>query len=40
MTEQGYLDSILKEGQEKASAIAQQTLNRVKNALGYLPPFQ
>lgn len=39
MTEKGYLDSILKEGQEKASAIAQQTLDRVKNALGYLPPF-
>jgi len=39
MTEKGYLDSILKEGQEKASAIAQQTLDRVKKALGYLPPF-
>ncbi|AFZ45823.1 tryptophanyl-tRNA synthetase [Halothece sp. PCC 7418] len=39
MTEEGYLDSVLKEGQEKASAIAQQTLSRVKNALGYLPPF-
>lgn len=39
MTEKGYLNSILKEGQEKASAIAQQTLSRVKDALGYLPPF-
>jgi len=39
MSEQGYLDSVLKSGQEKASAIAQQTLFRVKNALGYLPPF-
>jgi tryptophanyl-tRNA synthetase len=39
MSEQGYLDSVLKEGQEKASAIAQQTLSRVKDALGYLPPF-
>jgi len=39
MTEKGYLDSILKEGQEKASSIAQETLSRVKNALGYLPPF-
>ena len=39
MTEKGYLDSILKEGQEKASAIAQETLSRVKDALGYLPPF-
>jgi len=39
MSEQGYLDSVLKSGQEKASAIAQQTLSRVKNALGYLPPF-
>jgi len=39
MTEPGYLDSVLREGQEKASAIAQQTLSRVKDALGYLPPF-
>ncbi len=39
MSERGYLDSVLKEGQEKASAIAQQTLSRVKDALGYLPPF-
>ena len=39
MTEKGYLDSILKEGQDKASAIAQETLSRVKDALGYLPPF-
>jgi len=39
MSEQGYLDSVLKSGQEKASAIAQQTLSRVKNALGYLHPF-
>ncbi len=39
MTEKGYLDAILKEGQEKASAIAQETLDRVKTALGYLPPF-
>lgn len=39
MSEEGYLDSVLKEGQEKASAIAQQTLDRVKNALGYLPPL-
>jgi len=40
MSEPGYLDSVLKEGQEKASAIAQQTLSRVKDALGYLPPFE
>lgn len=39
MTEPGYLDSVLREGQEKASAIAQQTLSRVKDALGYLPSF-
>jgi len=38
MTEKGYLDSILKDGKENASAIAQQTLSRVKDALGYLPP--
>ncbi len=40
MSEPGYLDSVLKEGQEKASAIAQQTVSRVKDALGYLPPFE
>ena len=37
ITEKGYLNSVLKEGREKAEAVANQTLNRVKTALGYLP---
>ncbi|TVQ46900.1 MAG: tryptophan--tRNA ligase [Gloeocapsa sp. DLM2.Bin57] len=32
-----YLDNVLKEGAIKASAVANQTLIKVKNALGYLP---
>ncbi|MGK7914757.1 MAG: tryptophan--tRNA ligase [Prochloraceae cyanobacterium] len=39
MDDRGYLDSVLKEGQQKAGAIANQTLSKVKNALGYLPPL-
>lgn len=38
MAEPGYLDSVLREGREKANAIAHQTLNRVKTALGYSLP--
>ncbi len=33
--EPGYLDSVLKQGREKAEAIAIPTLNKVKAALGY-----
>jgi tryptophanyl-tRNA synthetase len=33
--EPGYLDSLLRQGREKAEAIANQTLDKVKNALGY-----
>lgn len=34
-----YLDSVLKDGQDKANAVAQTTLNRVKTAMGFaLPP--
>lgn len=36
MTEKGYLDSVLKEGKEKAETVANITLKRVKDALGYL----
>lgn len=32
-----YLNSVLKEGKEKAETVANETLSRVKNALGYLP---
>jgi len=35
--EKGYLDSVLKQGQEKAEAVALKTLSKVKTALGYLP---
>jgi len=38
MAEKGYLASVLRDGQEKAEAIANQTLNRVKTALGYALP--
>jgi tryptophanyl-tRNA synthetase len=36
MTDKNYLDSVLKEGKEKAENVANITLKRVKNALGYL----
>jgi len=35
MAEKGYLESVLKDGREKAEAIANQTLADVKAALGY-----
>lgn len=37
MDEGGYLNSVLREGREKAEAVANKTLSRVKDALGYLP---
>ena len=36
MTDKNYLDSVLKEGKEKAESVANITLKRVKDALGYL----
>jgi tryptophanyl-tRNA synthetase len=36
MADPSYLNSVLKEGKEKAEAVANQTLAKVKNALGYL----
>jgi tryptophanyl-tRNA synthetase len=36
MTDKTYLDSVLKEGKEKAESVANITLQRVKDALGYL----
>jgi tryptophanyl-tRNA synthetase len=36
MTDPSYLNSVLKEGKEKAETVANQTLAKVKNALGYL----
>lgn len=39
MNEPGYVDAVLKAGKEKAAAIANQTLLRVKTAMGYsFPP--
>ena len=35
MDDKGYLESVLRDGQEKAQAIANDTLSKVKAALGY-----
>lgn len=37
MDNQDYLNSVLREGAAKASFVANQTLTRVKDALGFLP---
>jgi tryptophanyl-tRNA synthetase len=39
MDDRDYLNTVLKEGAAKAHAVADRTLTRVKDALGYLPPF-
>ncbi|MDY7020268.1 MAG: tryptophan--tRNA ligase [Cyanobacteriota bacterium] len=39
MDDRTYLESILKEGREKAESVANQTLARVKTALGYSTPL-
>uniref|UniRef100_B8HXK6 Tryptophan--tRNA ligase n=1 Tax=Cyanothece sp. (strain PCC 7425 / ATCC 29141) TaxID=395961 RepID=B8HXK6_CYAP4 len=39
MAEEGYLASVLQEGRRKAAALANQTLNQVRQAMGFaLPP--
>lgn len=38
MGDRDYLNSVLREGAEQASDVANQTLSRVKDALGFLPP--
>jgi tryptophanyl-tRNA synthetase len=38
VAEKGYLESVLREGREQATAIAQKTVNRVKAALGFSTP--
>jgi tryptophanyl-tRNA synthetase len=38
-SDQGYLESVLRQGREKAEAIANQTLAKVKDALGYSKPL-
>ncbi|MEY3298810.1 MAG: hypothetical protein RLZZ597_2070, partial [Cyanobacteriota bacterium] len=35
MADRGYLESILKTGEEKAAAVANPTLSKVKQALGF-----
>jgi tryptophanyl-tRNA synthetase len=37
-SEPGYLESVLRDGRQKATAIANQTLAKVKGALGYSVP--
>ena len=39
MDDKGYLESVLREGREKAEAIANETLSNVKAALGYSVPL-
>lgn len=39
MGDREYLNTVLRDGAKKASAVANQTLTRVKDALGFLPPF-
>ena len=39
MNNRDDLDSVLREGRQKAEAVANRTLARVKDALGYLPPL-
>lgn len=34
-----YLDQVLRDGQAKAAAVANETLKRVQDALGFLPPL-
>ncbi|MER3432487.1 MAG: tryptophan--tRNA ligase [Leptolyngbya sp. ERB_1_1] len=36
--DQGYLESVLRSGREKASEVANQTLNKAKKAMGYTLP--
>ncbi|MBD2194521.1 MULTISPECIES: tryptophan--tRNA ligase [Calothrix] len=38
MADKGYLESVLREGKQKAEAVANQTLAEVKAALGYTIP--
>ena len=36
MNNRDYLDSVLKDGADKAAEVANRTLSRVQNALGFL----
>ncbi len=39
MADQGYLESVLRDGREKASTIANKTLTKAKKAMGYALPL-
>lgn len=39
MADKGYLESVLRDGRQKAQAVANQTLAEVKAALGYSVPL-
>jgi tryptophanyl-tRNA synthetase len=39
MDDKGYLESVLRDGRQKAEAIASVTLAQVKAALGYSVPL-
>ena len=39
IAEKGYLESVLREGRQKASEVANKTLKDVKLALGYSLPL-
>jgi tryptophanyl-tRNA synthetase len=39
MGDRAYLHGVLREGQEKANAVANETLQRVKAAMGFAPSF-
>ena len=39
LDDRDYLESVLKQGNEKARAIADKTLTKVKDALGYARPI-
>lgn len=39
MDDKGYLESVLKQGREQAESVAQETLSRVKTAMGFSKPL-
>ena len=39
MSDREYLNTVLRDGADQASLVANQTLTRVKDALGFSPPF-
>ncbi len=39
MDDRGYLESVLRDGRQKAETVANETLTRVKNALGFSTPL-